>query len=308
MSGLNAQGGAGGPLQNVAAWLVRLERLDRRWVFLMMGLAVLVPILWIGLTGRTFPETPTPAAQAVFDQIERLPEGSQVLFSFDYDPASAGELQPMATSLLRHCAARRLKVVCIALWPLGSNMAERTIGQVIRQDFPDMREGVDFVNLGFQAGSEGLMKVTLTDLRKAFPRDARGQSTQDLPILQGVQSVRDFPLLIVVGAGYPGCKEWVQYVVTACGGSLKMVGGCTGVSAPQLYPYFPAQLSGLLGAIKGAAEYESLVNSALGGQTPPKYLEAQRRMAPQLFGHLLMVGLIVLGNLIYAAGRIRRSA
>jgi hypothetical protein len=31
-------------------------------------------------------------------------------------------------------------------------------------------------------------------------------------------------------------------------------------------------------------------------------------MAPQLFGHLLMVGLIVLGNLIYAAGRIRRSA
>ena len=41
----------------------------------------------------------------------------------------------------------------------------------------------------------------------------------------------------------------------------------------------------------------------MGGEPAPKYLEAQRRMAPQLFGHLLLVGLIVVGNLIQFAGR-----
>jgi hypothetical protein len=162
---------------------------------------------------------------------------------------------------------------------------------------------VDFVNLGFQAGNEGVMKVGLTDFTKAFPKDARGQAAADLPILEGVRTVRDFPLLVNVSAGYPGSKEWVQYVVSASEGSVKMIAGCTGVQTPQMYPYYPGQLAGLLGAIKGAAEYENLLNGVMGGDPAPKYLEAQRRMAPQLFGHLLLVGLIVVGNLIQFMGR-----
>ena len=286
----------------------RLNALDRRWVFLLMGLSVAVPILWIGLTGRTLPETATPAAHAVFKVIDDLPAGSRVLFAFDYDPASAGELQPMATSLMRQCASKKLKIVCIALWPLGGNLAQETIGAVLREDFPDLKEGTDFANLGYQAGNEGVMKVVLTDFKKAFPVDARGQATVDLPILQGVHTVSDFPVLVNVSAGYPGSKEWVQYVVSASEGKVKMIAGCTGVQSPQMYPYFPRQLAGLLGAIKGAAEYESLVNASLGGTPPPKYLEAQRRMAPQLFGHLLLVGLILLGNAIHFAGRRRARA
>jgi len=281
----------------------RLNALDRRWVFLLMGLAVAVPILWIGITGNTFPETPTPAAAAVFKAVNDLPEGSRVLFAFDYDPASAGELQPMSTALMHQCAQRKLKIVCIALWPLGGNLAQQTIAEVIRADHPDMREGEDFVNLGYQAGNEGVMKVVLTDFKKAFPVDARGQATADLPILQGVQTVKDFPLLLNVSAGYPGSKEWVQYVVSASEGKVKMVAGCTGVQSPQMYPYFPGQLAGILGAIKGAAEYESLVNQSIGGDVAPKYREAQRRMAPQLFGHLLMVALIVAGNTLFFMGR-----
>jgi hypothetical protein len=84
------------------------------------------------------------------------------------------------------------------------------------------------------------------------------------------------------------------------------------VQAPQLYPYFPRQMTGILGAIKGAAEYEALVNAKLDGDRlpPAKYLEAQRRMGPQLFAHLLMVGLIIAGNVIYfrQRGASRRGA
>jgi hypothetical protein len=88
-----------------------------------------------------------------------------------------------------------------------------------------------------------------------------------------------------------------------------MVAGCTGVQAPLLYPYIPQQLPGLLGAIKGAAEYEKLVvERYLGDDPDPKYLEGVRRMGPQLVAHVLMILLIVAGNIIYFAGRRQGAA
>jgi hypothetical protein len=79
-----------------------------------------------------------------------------------------------------------------------------------------------------------------------------------------------------------------------------MVAGCTGVTAPLLYPYIPNQLPGLLGAIKGAAEYEQLVMSKYGGENPDqKYFKARQRMGPQLIAHLLIIFLIVVANILY---------
>ena len=285
---------------------------DRRWIFLMMAIAVAVPILVIGLTGRTFPETPTPAARAAFDAIEKLPEGTTVLLTFDFDPASAGELQPMATSFVRHCAAKKLKMVFISLWPLGGAMADSAIKRVIEADFPHLVYGTDYVSMGFQAGNEAVMKLLLTDFARAFPSDSRGTPASQIPVLKGISRATDFPLVIAVSAGYPGAKEWIQYVISANLGTMEIVAGSTGVQAPQLYPYFPRQMTGILGAIKGAAEYEALVNAKLDGDRlpPAKYLEAQRRMGPQLFAHLLMVGLIIAGNVIYfrQRGASRRGA
>ena len=288
-----------------------LERLDRRWIFLAMAIAVAGPIIYIGITGKTLPETATPAARAVFHAIEKLPAGSRVLLSFDFDPASGGELTPMATSLVRQCAARGHKLVFIALWPLGAQMADDAIRRVITADYPALVEGRDYVNLGYQAGNEAVMKVMLTDFVKAFPKTREGMATGAVPVLSGVTRVADFPMLITISAGYPGAKEWVQYVVSSSGGKITMVTGCTGVQTPQLYPYYPGQLAGLLGAIKGAAEYESLVNATLAkgdAPTPPKYLEAQRRMGPQLGAHILMVILIILGNIAFFAQKRERAA
>ncbi len=285
-----------------------LEGLDRRWIYLAMAISVAGPIIYIGLTGRTLPESATPAAEAVYNAIEELPARSRVLFSFDFDPGSGGELIPMATSLVHQCAARGHQMYFIALWPLGPQLIEDTIKRVITADYPHLKEGVDFVNFGYQAGNEAVMKVMLTDFVKAFPKTKTGDASAQVPMMEGVTRASDFPLLITISAGYPGAKEWVQYVVSSSGGKVKMVTGCTGVQTPQLYPYFPGQLAGMLGVIKGAAEYESLVNANLAktsgdAKVQPKYQEAQRRMGPQLGAHLLMVALIVLGNIAYFAKR-----
>ena len=352
-------------------FLDRLNDLDRRWIFLMMGLAVAVPIIVIGITGKTLPELPTPLAKATFDQLDELEPGSKVLLSWDFDPASEGELGPMATSFIRQCAQKGHRMYFIALWPVGGQMIRSSTSRVIGKYYPDLEYGRDWVDLGFKAGNEAVIKTIATDFGQIFPNDAQGTPIETIPMMSGIGSLADFDVLVNVSAGYPGSKEWVLYAATPLKKPLLI--GCTGVQAPQMYPYVPLQVQGLLGAIKGAAEYESVVNSWVRGDTfaqalaedgvpgvqssvltkdfprsisevdqwatenagkgldadqvrgiqalspaqkellvdiahdpePAVFLEAQRRMGPQLVAHILMIILIVMGNVIYFANRRR---
>ena len=288
--------------------LPTLRALDRRWVFLLMFWAVLVPIYFVGVTGRTFPEIPSALARATFDEIDNLHSGDPVLLAFDYDPTSEGELSPMSTAFVKHCAEKRLKMYFMALWPLGSQLADSAIDNVLKTDFPNLVYGQDYVNLGFKSGNEGVIKVIVTNLRELYTTDSRGTALQDIPMMRGVDNIQQMKLIIDISAGYPGIKEWVQYAVTPYPDRIRLVGGSTGVQAPQLYPYVPRQLPGLLGAIKGAAEYEKLVVDKYGGPHPdPKYLEGLRRMGPQLVAHLLIILLIIMANVLYFATKRRES-
>jgi len=283
-----------------------LLELDRRWIFLLMLWSVLVPIYYVGVTGRTFPEVPSALSRAVFDEIERLKPGDPVLLSFDYDPTAEGELGPMATAFVRHAVEKKLRMYFMALWPVGAQMIDNTIDKVIRADFPDLVYGRDYVNLGYKSGNEGVIKVILTNLRALYTTDTKGTALQDIPMMRGIENIQQMKLVINVGAGYPGTKEWVQYAVIPYPDKIRLVAGNTGVQATQIYPYVPLQVPGLLGAIKGAAEYEKLVIDKYGGPNPdPKYLDGLRRMGPQLFAHLLVIGLIVVANVLYFLNRRR---
>jgi hypothetical protein len=261
--------------------------------------SVLFPIYFIGVTGRTFPELPSALAHATFDEVERLAPGDPVLLSFDYDPAGEGELQPMATAFVKHCAEKKLKMYFMALWPVGPQMVQNTIDEVIRADYPSLVYGQDYVNLGYKSGYEAVIRVITTNIRELYTTDANGTAIQDIPMMKGITSVQQMKLIINVSSGYPGVKEWVQYAATPYP-SIRLIAGTTGVQAPLVYPYVPRQLPGLLGAIKGAAEYEKLVIDTYGGPNPdPKYLEGLRRMGPQLVAHLLIIMLIVVANVLY---------
>lgn len=56
-----------------------LEQLDRRWIFAMVGLLVLIPLIW----PLPLPLTVSPRVQGFHDAIEAVPEGSTVLMSCD---------------------------------------------------------------------------------------------------------------------------------------------------------------------------------------------------------------------------------
>ena len=286
-----------------------LKNLDRRWIFLLMFLSVSIPIIIIGITGQSFPEKPTALSITTFEIIENLKEGDKVLLSFDFDPASEGELGPMATAFTYHCAAKKLKMYFMALWPVGPQMVDNAIENVIKKDFPHLVYGEDYVNLGFKSGGEGVIKVIVTDFMELYSTDAKGTPFKSIPMNKEISSVQDMDLVINISAGSAGTKEWVQYAVTPYPDEITLIAGCTGVQAPLLYPYITEQLPGLLGAIKGAAEYEKLVFDRYyrdeGLEVPGRYQEGVRRMGPQLVAHLLMILLIIAGNYIFFAEKKR---
>jgi hypothetical protein len=284
-----------------------LNQLDRRWIFLAMALAVGVPLLF----GFTSPAAPSQDTKSVFDRIESLPAGSRIAIAMDYDPSSEAELHPMSIAFLRHCVLKKHKMVFVTLWPSALPVIDRAVRQVIEREFADRKlvYGTDYVLLGYQPGEQIAIQVLANDLRKSKTRDDKGQSLDTLPLMKNVRGLKELDLLINVSAGYPGAKEWVQYAGQATG--LPIAAGSVGVQVPMLLPYRPEPLIGLVGALRGAVEYETALAEKYpepfrGGDGRPALVNiGQRRMGPQLWAHLLIVGLIVLGNVLQF--RARRS-
>ena len=288
------------------ALLDRLAAIDRRVIYLVMGLAVFLPIVFpVGLK-----VTITPPTRAAFDAIESLPEGTRVLVSFDYGPSTAAENDPMAAAVLRHCLSKKLRVVTIALYPIGGGSVALEQVRQLATEFPDRTEGVDFVNLGYKDGAQAALKRMGEDFPSVFPTDASGRPVGSLPIMQGVTSYRDFGLAVTLATGLIG--EWWANLVNAQF-HIPVVMGPTAVSAPKYYAYLSSgNAVGLIGGLKGASEYEKLLIDRYPG-TAPLYTQvgaysAMKGMGAQNVAHLAIVGLILLGNVFYLAGRRRRRS
>jgi hypothetical protein len=269
-----------------------LEHLDRRWIFLVMGLAVLLPLfVRVGL-----PIFPSPFVKQFYRTIEELPEGSVVYLATDFDPGSMPELYPMLEASLRHCFRRNLKVIAGSLWPACPPLTDKAFRDVGEGEYHAV-EGRDFVNLGFKEGRQAVMVRLGKSIPGTYPLDAKGRSVETIPIMKGIRNFDQCALIINISAGYPGTKEWVQQVRTRF--DIPLVAGVTAVSAPEFYPYVQSgQLQGLLGGLAGAAEYEVLLDHEG---------TATRGMDAQSLGHVVIVFFIVLGNLLFI-GRRRGSA
>src|SRR5262245_37412768 len=128
-----------------------LERLDRRWIFLVMGLLVLLPLMF----PLALPLYLSQPVAGFVHAIDRVPNGSTVLMSCDYDPGARPELVPMTRTALRHLFSKDCKVVITVLWNAGPGLVEATLNDVAKE-FPAKKYGIDWVNLGYKAGDDAV--------------------------------------------------------------------------------------------------------------------------------------------------------
>lgn len=277
-----------------------LKAIDRRIIFLLIALAVILPLVF----HLVFAVHPSPIVEAIFDKVESLPPGSKVLVSFDYSPSTVPENQPMAEAVCRHALARDVKLYMMAVWATGPPQVDVLVTNVIEKDFPDKVYGKDWINLGFKAGNQGLINAILLNIKGMYTTDVHGAPIDGFEMMKDVQNLTDMSLIICIGSGYPGVREWVQFAGDP--GRIPVAGGVTAVEAPLLYPYYPRQLLGLMGGLQGAAEYESALVEKY-----PQYKEhgeqAVKLMGPQTVAHLVIIAFVIVGNIAFFGERRRQK-
>ncbi|MBD3403201.1 hypothetical protein GF420_09925 [candidate division GN15 bacterium] len=265
---------------------------ERRIVFIYIALAVALP-LFMTLPA---PVQVTPDVERLYDALEELRPGSKVLVSFDYDPPSAPELQPMAVAFMKYAFKHDLRVIVMGLWPQGPQLANLAIEEAMADQeiaAKNLEYGVDYVNLGFQSGNEFVIQAMGTQFKRMFPQDDRRIPYDSIPLMANVTNFSNVDFVFNLSSGKPGTIEWVQIAVDRFGAT--MGAGNTAVQAPQVYPYLRAkQLHGLLGGMSGAAEFEKIVEEPGDGTT---------FILSQMFAHAIVILFVIIGNAAFFTER-----
>ncbi len=263
-------------------FLEKLNNIDRRIIFLVIFIVVSVPML----LKLTSPVQISPEVQKAYDYIESIPAGGAVMFSVDYDATSMPEIQPMILCLLSHCFQKDVKVLLTGMlaigMPLGTQALESTAAEYGK------KYGVDYVNMGYRPGAQAVIVAMGREIRDIFAVDYQGTPMDALPMMKDIHNYGDLAAVAVMAHGATP-EYWIQFAQARYG--AKLIVGTTAVGAPDYYNYLQAeQLVGLLGGMRGAAEYETLIDK------PGLGLLA---MSPQSWVHLAIIALIILGNVTY---------
>jgi hypothetical protein len=297
------------------AFFAMLMRLDRRWIYLFVGLVAVIPLL----VDFTLPIPIGDEVKALYNYVEEMEAGEIVMVSFDYGPSTAPENDPMADALIRHCLERDLRVVALALYPIGGlnegiQELELCVGELDppngvleSTEYPGKFYGKDFVYLGYKDGGLATMRQMNENIHEVFPADFFGTPVTEYELSNEVRGYADVKFCCSVATGIIG--EWWANLVNAQYG-LPVAVGCTAVSAPKYFAYYEAgQMFALLGGLKGAAEYERLVREAyprVDKATISQVFYAGKGSNVQAFVYSVITIFIILGNVGFLLERRRK--
>ena len=292
---------------------IKLGQLDRRYIFLLIALSVLIPLMkpnWVNI-----PIKITNNSEIVFNELNNLKEGDKVLVSFEYGASTKPEIHPMSVAVLQHLFSKGIKVYTVPLWPEGLMMAKYAIQEVVDSKLFNIVEHSDYVSLPYKAGGEIIIRGIATDIRSIFTQDVNNVLLNNISMMEGINSVSDFDFVFDLSAGVPGNAEWVQF---ACDEhEVPLSSGCTSIMVTDAIPYVESgQIRGILAGMPGAAEYEQMVYKYLNDLENNKFInkettivlgKATSRMSAQSIAHVLMVIFIIFGNISYYLLRRRNN-
>ena len=236
------------------------------WIFLLMGMGILLPLLWSPPSSLGEPIR-WEGVESAFQAIDALPPGALVQVLWAYDPATAGEMELLAAPVLRHLQKRQSTLDVVSLLPNGPATARRLF-------------------------------ASLTEARALELLEIPVQSTIDVRFLPGgavalpsLGSVRS-RLAVVLAAQAEDVQHWLEQVAPLNRAAVVAV---TAAGAdPPLRPYLQSgQLVGLVSGFDGAYHYAQLLDEPL---TPAELNRTRFQFTVQQYGALTVVLIIALGN------------
>jgi hypothetical protein len=256
--------------------------INRQLIFILIAFSVAIPlVIKLGL-----PNEVTREVRQVYDEIDRLDSSSVVMISFDHEASSIPEVQPMAVAILRHCFSKNLKVIGLALLAEGTAIGDGILREVAKEYHKEY--GEEYLFLGFRPQYQAAILGMGEDIKRVFPQDYKNISLDKIRMMEDIKNYQDISLIVSVADGDMPAY-WVDYAVSRY--HKKVSTAVTAVMATSFYPFLASgQITGLLGGLKGAAEYEILIRKPGMGQ---------RGMDAQSVSHLVIILLVIFGNAGY---------
>jgi hypothetical protein len=274
-------------------WEERLGAIDRRWIYVLLFLATLAPLVF----RWRLPLYVTDDARDLYQVVESLPRDRIVVLSCNWEAGTKAENQPQTVALARHLLRRRIPFALISIAAATSPpLAQAAVEQAVREEGHGTY-GVDYCNWGYRVGQTPWLQALGRNIPSTVSTDWRRTPLSQIPMMRRVQTFKDNVSLLVDITGSSTIIPWITMVHAPTGVPTGLA--CTAVMAPEAYPYLDSrQLVGLLTGMRGAAEYEQLIGAPGFGVTA---------MAGQSFAHLFILVLIAFGNLPILAAAVRRG-
>lgn len=271
-----------------------LQRLDRRVIYSFIFVAVTFPFYagWPPITIEVSREV-----EDLYQTIEAIPPNSNpLLLSFDYGPATEAELTPMAEAALRHCFSRDIRVLVITLeyTGQGAGIAAEVVPRIAAEFGKE--QNVDWAFLGFQPQAVMAMLQLGESIPRTYPNDYYGTPVEEIPLMETIQNYEQIAAVLTLASTAVG-EFWPIYAGSRYG--VTCLAGLTAVYVADIQPFYQSgQLKGILGGLKGAAEYEKRINRVADGTAG---------MRSQKMVHFVIVGFIIMGNIAYLLSRRRKA-
>jgi hypothetical protein len=233
----------------------KLQALDRRYIYIVVALAIIVPLM-IPYNSDVVTTPPTENLYQLIDSYAGRSDRA-ILISFNHDAATMPELYPMEIAMLRHCFERKIKVFAVTFLAAGAPIIDFAINTV-KEEYPDIQSGVDYCNFGYKIMPMITALGMGDNIATAIDTDAEGRKLASLPIMKDIVNYNEMNLIIETSGSAAG-GVWITYARSKFGANVAV--GVTAVMAADEYPLLQSgQLIGMLTGLKGAAEYEKLVD------------------------------------------------
>ncbi|MBN1326567.1 MAG: hypothetical protein JW996_01325 [Candidatus Cloacimonetes bacterium] len=303
----------------------RMQALDRRYIYLVVALSIILPLI-IPFNSKTYVTEPTENVYKKIDSYAGRKDRA-ILMCFSHDASTMAELFPMEVAILRHCFERKIPVFTICFMPAAKPLMDYAI-MTAKEDY-NVQSGIDYLSFGYKP--YGLFLPILLgmgdDISEAVETDDQGRKIDSLPIMKEIRNYNEMNLVIDFAAS-AAVYSWIIYARAKFG--VNVAAGITAVMAADNYPYLQTgQLTGMLSGLKGAAEYEKLVDIfathrdengniasrefskeilketwiKLSDIQDRRYKTARIGMNAQTVAHVMIIVFILLGNVGYFVTR-----
>jgi hypothetical protein len=274
------------------SWLERLQHVDRRIMYVLLVLAMSVPLVW----RMNLPIVVSPVAQGAYDAVEKMDPHKIVIVCIQWDAGSEAENRPQTEALIHHLFRQNRKFAILPFYPQGSAYADEIatrLAKVYHKTY-----GRDWVHWGYRPYQNMILIIQGLghDIPKVIGKDKNGTPLAQIPMMKGVKDIHDVGLVAEV-TSRGTMPVWIAFIHGPYRTPLWYA--TTSVGAPEGFNWLDSgQIKGMLTGMKGAAEYERLLHRKDFATTASDALSMSQA---------LIIVMIILGNIGYIQSRRRRG-